>query len=624
MESFFSRYKNALVLIVVLVAQLLALAVQVKRPAPGSPDQEGVSLIRYVVVSVVTPPERWAHNIGRGIRGIWFGYMDLVHVRQDDARLKTEIERLRLEQASLAEDAKQGQRLQQLLDFREHYVYKTVAAQVIGASGTDQSRTLYVDKGAKDGLAPDMPVVTADGIVGKLKDVFDHKSLVLLVSDPTSGVGVILETTRTRGILKGVPFGQLQVINVSPDERIKAGQRIVTSGGDQIFPRGMPVGTVQGVTPDPDRDPLMDVSVQPAANLSSLEEVLVITNVGDTLSKQAQKDLAESEAEGAEEKKRASDVLSERLPGRLDAKAPADTNPDPKVGEASAGNTAEDVRLLTPPRPLRPDQYSPDATPQAAEMTPGQRRAPVVQGTEDIVAPAIQKKAVTASATTETGSAAHTGTVSGDSAGGTVKKTPAASTTSTTATSTAKTTPSAVGARPASANAVGGGSATGSAATGSAVPGTKPVRPVSSTATQGSATGAVATGSAVPGPKPVKPVNGSATQGSTTASQAGGSSRPLTSATTNTASSSAGGGGTIAGPPKTKVVVDGPITGPSTRPRVVESPESDGQATVPAKKKSPEIVPDDGSRPPSAGKPAAPKPKQAVQPAETTPPNGGR
>src|SRR5580704_12541049 len=260
MESFFSRYKNALVLIVVLVAQLLALAVQVKRPAPGSPDQEGVSLIRYVVVSVVTPPERWIHNVGRGIRGLWYGYMDLVHVRQQDAVLKTEIERLRLEQASLAEDAKQGQRLEQLLDFKEHYVYKTVPAQVIGASGTDQSRTLYIDKGAKDGLAPDMPVVTADGIVGKLKDVFDHKGLVLLVSDPTSGVGVILETTRTRGILKGVPFGQLQVINVSPDGRIKAGERIVTSGGDQIFPRGMPVGTVEGVEPDPDRDPLMDVS----------------------------------------------------------------------------------------------------------------------------------------------------------------------------------------------------------------------------------------------------------------------------------------------------------------------------------------------------------------------------
>src|SRR5271170_4802369 len=452
MESFFSRYKNALVLIVVLVAQLLALAVQVKRPAPNSPDQEGVSLIRYVVVSVVTPPERWVHNVGSWIGGLWSGYVNLVHVRQQDAALKTEIERLRLEQASMAEDAKQGQRLQQLLDFKQHYIYKTLPAQVIGASGTDQSRTLYIDKGAKEGLAPDMPVVTADGIVGKLKDVFDHKSLVVLINDPTSGVGVMLETTRTRGILKGAPFGQLQVINVSPDDRIKAGERIVTSGGDQIFPRGMPVGTVERVVPDPDRDPLVDVAVQPAANLARLEEVLVITNLGDIPSAQAAKDLAQSEAEGEAEKKRASDVLSERLPSRLDAKAPADTNPDQNAAAAGAA-TAEDVRVLTPPKPLRPDQYSPDATPQATELTPGERRAPVLQGTEDIVAPPKKPSAtVPASATT-----ADAARGDGSGPGTTVKKiVPATGATTTPATKTASTTP---GIKPATGAVSGSGSA---------------------------------------------------------------------------------------------------------------------------------------------------------------------
>ena len=80
--------------------------------------------------------------------------------------------RLQLEQAALLEDARQGQRLQALLAFKEHYIYSTVPAQVIGTSGTDQSRILYIDKGVKDGLKPDMAVITPDGIVGKLKDVF--------------------------------------------------------------------------------------------------------------------------------------------------------------------------------------------------------------------------------------------------------------------------------------------------------------------------------------------------------------------------------------------------------------------------------------------------------------------
>ncbi len=556
MESFFSRYKNALVLIVVLVAQLLALAIQVKRPAADSPDQRGVSLIRYVVVSVVTPPERWLRYLGQGIRGLWSGYVNLIHVHQEDAGLKAEIERLRLEQASMAEDAKQGQRLQQLLDFKQHYIYKTFPAQVVGVSGTDQSQTLYIDKGAKEGLAPDMPVVTADGIVGKLKDVFDHKSLVLLITDRTSGVGVTLETTRTRGILKGSSFGEMRVMNVSPDERIKPGERIVTSGGDQIFPRGMPVGTVDRVVPDPDRDPWVDVVIRPAANLSRLEEVLVITDVGEAASPQAERDLAESEAEGAAEQKRASDVLSERLPGRMDAKAPADTNPD-----VNADNTGENVRLMTPPKPLHPDQYSPDATPPSAELTPGQRHAPVLQGTEETVAAPPQRKPTAAvpAATTERDD---------DEVDVPVKK---------------------------------------------AVPVTGAT---SKTVTSASGAASVSGGAPNAGPtiaRPAKSTNGSSGTGATTES---GAARGVTATAgegfgQRSASSSATGDGakTL---PKTRVIEDGPV---STQ----------------VKKKAPEIVPDDGSKPPATVKPAVQKPRPAIQPGEqnsqpalTTPPKGGR
>jgi rod shape-determining protein MreC len=372
MESFFSRYRNALVLIVVLLAQLLALAVQAKRPSGDGAEQQSVSLFRYVVVTVVTPPERLLHATGQWFSSLWFGYVDLIHVRRDNASLQHEVERLRLEQASIAQDAEQGRRLQHMLGFAEHYIYKTVPAQVIGTGGSDQSQVLYIDKGSEDGLAQDMPVTTADGIVGKLKDVFPHTSQVLLITDPTSGVGVILETTRTRGILKGRAYDQLQVIDVSPDSRIKSGESIITSGGDQVFPRGLPVGTVDRVIADPEHDPLVDVIVHPAAKISQLEEVLVITNLSDAVSPQEAKDLAESEAEGEAEQKRASDVLSERLPSRIDPNAPADTNPEQLVD--AAGNA---LKPMAPPKPAHPDQFSPNAEPDASQMTPGQRWATV-------------------------------------------------------------------------------------------------------------------------------------------------------------------------------------------------------------------------------------------------------
>jgi rod shape-determining protein MreC len=146
MESFFSRYRNALVLIAVLVAQVIGLAVQVRRPDPNSPDKGGVRLIRSWVVGVVTPPEMLLHGTGKGIRGLWSNYVDLIHVRKENKQLKSELDHLRLEEDSLAEDARQGQRLQALLGFREKYVYQTVAAQVIGTSGTEQSHVLLIDK----------------------------------------------------------------------------------------------------------------------------------------------------------------------------------------------------------------------------------------------------------------------------------------------------------------------------------------------------------------------------------------------------------------------------------------------------------------------------------------------
>ena len=235
---------------------------------------------------------------GPACAAMWSNYLDLRHVRQQNQELKERVSRLQLEQAALLEDARQGQRLQALLAFKEHYIYSTVPAQVIGTSGTDQSRILYIDKGAKDGLKPDMAVITPDGIVGKLKDVFGHTSQVLVISDQTSGAGVLLESTRLRGVLRGNALGQPQIINMLPDERVKPGERVITSGGDQIYPRGLPVGVVDQVVPDTSNPPYIDILIKPAANLGHLEEVLVITEASDHMPQKEQQDLAQSAAEG--------------------------------------------------------------------------------------------------------------------------------------------------------------------------------------------------------------------------------------------------------------------------------------------------------------------------------------
>ena len=124
-------------------------------------------------------------------------------MRQQNQDLEKTVDRLRLEQAALLEDARQGERLQAMLGFQQKYIYSTLAAQVYGSSGSDRSHVFYIDKGWHEGLKPDMAVITAEGIVGKVRDVFPHTAQVLAVNDTTSGAGVILETTRIRGVLRG-------------------------------------------------------------------------------------------------------------------------------------------------------------------------------------------------------------------------------------------------------------------------------------------------------------------------------------------------------------------------------------------------------------------------------------
>jgi rod shape-determining protein MreC len=368
METFFERYKNIMVLGTLLLLQFLGLAVQVRTPAARSSDGKGVRLLRYWVVAMMSPPEKVMSHTGSGVRGFWGNYIDLRNTHEENQALRNQVEQLRLEQAALLEDAKQGQRLQSLLGFREKYIYKTVAAQVIGTAGSDQSRILYVDKGSKDGLRQDQPVITPDGIVGKVKDVFPHTAQVLEINDQTSGAGVLLEQTRLRGVLRGNAYGQPQIIDVLPDERIKPGERVLTSGGDQIFPRGLSVGTVQQVVSDPEHEPYVGIVVKPAANLQHLEEVLVVTETNDQLPDAAKKDLAKSEATGAAEAEmqRASDILAEKLPGLTDPNAPKD---------AEVKTAGADDRPLKPLTPVHPDRFTPGEVPPASQLKPGSKPA---------------------------------------------------------------------------------------------------------------------------------------------------------------------------------------------------------------------------------------------------------
>ena len=293
-----SRHKNTVVLTTVLLAQLLALAVQVKRQTAEGP----VRVIRLVAVSSLAPFERLFIHTGENVRGVWANYIDLRNVRRENLRLQAETGQMRLDRAREQEDARQARRLQVLLGFKEQWIDATVAAQVIGTSGSESSSLLYLDKGAKDGIRADMPVITPDGIVGKVLTVYDETAQVLMISDPTSGVGATLANSRLKGIVNGTSAGEVRLSYIMGDETVRPGEALVTSGGDRVFPKGLPIGTVVNVSMG--RNLFLDIKLKPAVDLDRLEEVLIVTEqkprAPDTT------DLGSTSA---------ADILAQHLPG---------------------------------------------------------------------------------------------------------------------------------------------------------------------------------------------------------------------------------------------------------------------------------------------------------------------
>jgi rod shape-determining protein MreC len=376
MESVLGRYRNLVILVGVLFLQVLGLAMQVKRS--GGNDVEDTRLIRIWGVGAITPFERilvWTQN---GTGNIWHNYFYLRGVRAENRQLKEQIEQMRLKQVRLSEDAAQARRLQTLLAFKEQFISRTVAAQVIGSSGSDLSRIIYIDKGENVGIKRDMAVMTSDGIVGKVLLVFPSVSQVLLISDQSSGVGAILEKTRLQGVLRGTANGEVVLERVMSDEQVPVGETVLTSGGDQIFPKGLPVGTVSRVGNG--KDLFLNIKIKLAANLSKLEEVLVLVE------KQERQAIAEENV-----RVRAADILAQRLPSVPDkpatdansAAATAEGSAKPAVAKTAAKPT--DAAATTTPSAKNPSGTS---TAPASGAGPAGKPAGTSAAKKSVSAPA--------------------------------------------------------------------------------------------------------------------------------------------------------------------------------------------------------------------------------------------
>jgi rod shape-determining protein MreC len=277
MLDIFSRHRPLALLASVVLAQILLLAFQIKR-------DHDVRLIRYWAVALMSPVERAGTWSATTTKGVWTGYINLHNARVENERLRADIGVLQLRNKELESQSLETERLAKLWNFREaHPEVQMMAAQVIGASADSISHTLFVNRGSHDHLRNNLAVVTPDGIVGKVVEVFPSTAQVLLINDRESGVGALFADSRTHGVIKGSGDPDPRMDYVVNDEKIKAGETVLTSGEDRIFPKGLLIGTVTDFKP---ALPFQLIHVQPAARLDRLEDVIILFSQQDLDPKQ--------------------------------------------------------------------------------------------------------------------------------------------------------------------------------------------------------------------------------------------------------------------------------------------------------------------------------------------------
>jgi len=266
MPAFIKRHRPFFILLAVITAQILLLSLEITR-------NNNVRLIRYWAVAIFDPPERVLRGLLDVSSRAYTTYHHLWRAQQENQELHLQLVAARAEVQRLSEQAGEAQRLRNLLEFKNQLPFQTVAAEVIATSPGESSNAIFIDKGIDSGLTSDLAVITPEGAVGKILAIFPHSAQVLLLTDPSSGMGVILSRSRVQGILRGGNENLCDLRYVMNEEAVAPGETVVTSGLDQVYPKGLPAGTVMKVG---DGNIYKSIVVKPAVDLSRLDMVLVV------------------------------------------------------------------------------------------------------------------------------------------------------------------------------------------------------------------------------------------------------------------------------------------------------------------------------------------------------------
>lgn len=240
-----------------------------------SPDRRVLGPLGTAILTVLAPVQTVMAAGVQSASDAWSRYLEIGRLRVENMRLRSQVEDLSREVDLLHEQAMATRRLERLLQLRRAVSGRTVAARVIGRDPSRWYDTLLLDRGTNDGIRRNDPVISADGVVGRIVEATATSSRVLLISDSRSAVGVLIQRSRDAGVIEGRGGGTVHLNYLSRTADVREGDVVVTSGLGGVFPKGLIIGTVISVLRE-EGALVQTAGVRPAARMDRLEELLIL------------------------------------------------------------------------------------------------------------------------------------------------------------------------------------------------------------------------------------------------------------------------------------------------------------------------------------------------------------
>lgn len=256
-------------LVTVCLGQVLLISAQVQ-------SREGLPLIQVAAFDVFARVQRVTGAITDGVGGLWTQYFGLRGVARENERLRQQLLDLGAELQRQRAVAAQTRSLEDLLGLQPQIVAPTIAARVIAGNVSPGTLTVAIDRGAADGVTPDMAVLGGRGVVGRvIAPVSQHAAMVQLLIDGNAAAAVVFERSQSGGIVVGGETdGTLLAEFVPVLADVQPGEQVTTSGQDGIFPPGLVVGIVESVTGAGGQN--RQIRVRPVSDFSHIDMVLVV------------------------------------------------------------------------------------------------------------------------------------------------------------------------------------------------------------------------------------------------------------------------------------------------------------------------------------------------------------